>query len=108
MIGFAVTSSIPSNIFAPSAPDAVIPCSGENSFTILNPASINAFLLKTPVFVFAASLVNSPMRLVFQLGALVIMISIPNLSGIANYFDFSNPSSSFNVSITLKIMGHLS
>ena len=53
---------------SPSGAVAVMPCSGENKSTILNPAFIRAVLESIPVFVVAALLVTSPSCFVFHVG----------------------------------------
>jgi hypothetical protein len=51
---------------SPSGAVAVMPCSGENKSTILNPAFKRAVLESIPVFVVAALLVTSPSCFVYD------------------------------------------
>ena len=53
---------------SPSGAVAVMPCSGENKQTILNPACKSAVRDSAPLFVVAALLVTSPIRFVFHEG----------------------------------------
>ena len=78
MICKLVIGSTASLIINPSAPFVLMPCSGENNSTILNPASIKAFLLDMPLIVVAASLVKKAILLVFHFGFKASKLSIPN------------------------------